>query len=82
MEDKYSLKFTPKGAEDLDNIYQYISEKLFAGSTADIILRKINKEILRLKEFPFSCNYVSDEHLRSKGYRKLIIDNFIVFFYK
>ena len=35
---------------------------------------------MRLKEFPFSCNYVADEYLKSKGYRKLIIDNYIVFY--
>lgn len=35
---------------------------------------------MRLKEFPFSCNYVADEYLRNKGYRKLIVDNYIVFY--
>ena len=35
---------------------------------------------MRLKEFPFSCSYVADEFLRNKGYRKLIIDNYIVFY--
>ncbi|MDW7669905.1 MAG: type II toxin-antitoxin system RelE/ParE family toxin, partial [Bacillota bacterium] len=32
------------------------------------------------KEFPFSCNYVVDEYLKKKGYRKLIIDNYIAFY--
>ncbi len=35
---------------------------------------------MRLREFPFSCNYVADEYLRNKGYRKLIVDNYIVFY--
>ena len=33
-----------------------------------------------LRDFPFSCNYVADEYLRVKGYRKLIVDNYIVFY--
>lgn len=71
---------TPKAAEDLDNIFQYISERLFATSSATNILVSIERGIMGLKEFPFSCNYVADEYLKSKGYRKLIIDNYIVFY--
>ena len=35
---------------------------------------------MRLRSFPFSCNYVGEEYLRNKGYRKLIVDNYIVFY--
>ena len=80
MENNYIVKMTPKAADDLDNIYRYISEELFAISAATNILERIEKEIMRLKEFPFSCNYVADEYLRNKGYRKLIVDNYIVFY--
>ena len=71
---------TPKAADNLDNIYRYISEELFATSAATNILERIEKEIMRLSKLPFSCNYVADKYLRNKGYRKLIIDNYIVFY--
>lgn len=80
MENNYNIKMTPKAAEDLDNIYKYISEELFAVSSAANILEGIEKGIMGLREFPFSCNYVADEYLRNKGYRKLIVDNYIVFY--
>jgi toxin ParE1/3/4 len=80
MANNYTIKMTPKAADDLDNIYRYISEELFAASAATNILERIEKEIIRLKEFPFSCNHVADEFLRNKGYRKLIVDNYIVFY--
>lgn len=80
MVNNYTIKMTPKVADDLDNIYRYISEELFATSEATNILERIEKEIMRLKEFPFSCNYVADEYLRNKGYRKLVVDNYIVFY--
>lgn len=80
MANNYTIKVTPKAADDLDNIYRYISEELFATSSATNILDRIEKEIMRLREFPFSCNYVADEYLRNKGYRKLIVDNYIVFY--
>ena len=80
MENNYIVKMTPKAGTDLDNIYGYISEELFAVSAAENILERLETGIMRLKEFPFSCNYVADEFLRNKGYRKLIIDNYIVFY--
>ncbi|SDK09155.1 type II toxin-antitoxin system RelE/ParE family toxin [Natronincola ferrireducens] len=80
MVNKYSIKMTPRAVADLDNIFKYISEELFAASVAGNILERIEREIMRLKDFPFSCNYVADEYLRNKGYRKLIVDNYIVFY--
>lgn len=76
----YTIKMTPKSVEDLDKIYSYIAEELFAEKSAKGILDRIEKSIMRLEEFPFSCNYVADEFLRNKGYRKLIIDNYIAFY--
>jgi len=75
----YSLKFTPKAGEDLEQIYSYISEKLFDITAANNLLEKIEHRIMRLKEFPCSCGLVSNKLLKSKGYRKLIVENYIVF---
>jgi toxin ParE1/3/4 len=80
MANNYTIKMTPKAANDLDDIYRYISEKLFATSAATNILERIEKEIMRLRKFPFSCNYVADEYLRNKGYRKLIVDNYVALY--
>ena len=75
----YSLKFTPKAGEDLEQIYSYISGKLFNPPAASDLLEKIEQGIMKLKDFPNSCSLVSDELLKSKGYRKLIVENYIVF---
>ena len=71
---------TPKAAGDLDNIYNYISKELYAEEVADKLLDIIETSIMALKEFPFSRNYVADAFLKSKGYRKLIIDSYIAFY--
>jgi addiction module RelE/StbE family toxin len=76
----YDLKFTPKASEDLEQIYSYISEKLFADTAANNLLEKIESSIKRLKDFPCSCSLVSDKLLNSKGYRKLIVENYIAFY--
>ncbi|WP_459928780.1 hypothetical protein [Desulfosporosinus burensis] len=40
-ENNFSLKFTPKANEDLEQIYSYISGKLFAEIAADNLLERI-----------------------------------------
>lgn len=76
----FSQKFTPKAGEDLDEIYFYISTKLTAEIAAENLMDKMEGAILRLKEFPFSGSYVLDELLKRRGYRKLIVENYIVFY--
>lgn len=80
MESKYTIKFTAKAEWDLDEIYNYISIELSAEDAAINLMDKIQFGIMSLKDFPLSCSYVLDKPLRSKGYRKLIIGNYIVFY--
>ncbi|MHB8077031.1 type II toxin-antitoxin system RelE/ParE family toxin [Desulfosporosinus fructosivorans] len=80
LENSYSLKFTPKASEDLEQIYSYISEKLFAENTADNLLVRIENTIMRLKDFPYSCSFVLEESLKNRGYRKLVLDRYIAFY--
>ena len=76
----YDLKFSPIAEEDLDEIYNYISTKLFAEKAAKKLMEKIEARIMRLADLPFSCNFVTNELLKNRGYRKLIVDNYIVFY--
>lgn len=46
MANNYTMKMTPKAADDLDNIYRYMSEELFATSSATSILDRIEKEMM------------------------------------
>ena len=76
----YKLKFTPKAEEDLDEIYSYIAAKLFAETAAVNLMGKIEDAFMRLEKYSFSCSFVFDEPLKSRGYHKLIIDNYIAFY--
>ena len=76
----YRITFTPVASEDLEAIYRYISKELHAEGAAVNFLEKIETSIMRLKAYPFSCNRVEDEFLRKKGYRKLIVENYVAFY--
>ncbi len=80
MATKYKLNFTPVAYEDLDQIYNHIAIELQATKAATELMENIEDKIMRLKQFPYSCELVNDTLLQEKGYRKLIIDNYIVFY--
>ena len=79
-ESRYNIKLTPKAYEDLDEIYEYIANNLFNINAAENLMNEIESSIMRLKDFPLSCGYVGDEVLKRKGYRKLIVGNYIAFY--
>jgi len=80
MRNEYSIKFVPLANKDLNQIYYYISEELLEDQMAIKVIRKIESSIMRLKNFPLSCRLVEDDYLRDKGYRKLVVDSYIVFY--
>lgn len=76
----YRLLFTVMAERDLDDSYNYITTRLFANLAAENLMDKIETSIIRLTQLPFSCGFVLDETLKNRGYRKLIVDNYIVFY--
>ncbi|RJQ30442.1 MAG: type II toxin-antitoxin system RelE/ParE family toxin [Peptococcaceae bacterium] len=80
MQNSYKLKFTPIANGDLYGIYRYISEHLVAPKAANDLMDNIETSIMRLKDFPYSGSLVADDILNSRGYRKLIVKNYIVFY--
>lgn len=80
VESNFVVKFTPVANNDVEEIYSYISLELFAEDAAVNLLSRMESNIMRLKYFPFSGSNLANDILRHKGYRKVIIDNYIVFY--
>jgi toxin ParE1/3/4 len=79
-ENKYSVEFTVKAGADLEQIYLYIANDLFNPDAAQRLLDKFEKHIMILRSYPFSSNVVQDTFLQKKGYRKLVVENYLVFY--
>lgn len=79
-ENSYDLRLTPKASDDLDEIYEYIPNNLHNLKAAVRLMSEMETNLLRLKDFPLSGSLRNDEFLRKKGYRKLIVENYIVFY--
>lgn len=79
MLDRYHVKLAPVAEDDLDRIFQYISEQLAAPNAANNLMEDMETSIMRLGDFPYSGSPVADDFLSSRGYRKLVVKNYLVF---
>ncbi len=51
----YEIIFTDTAKEELEEIYEYISENLLEVGPANRLMDKIEQSILRLEQNPYSC---------------------------
>ena len=76
----WQVLYTKRANEDLQNIYRYIAEELKVPETAQKLTIKIMDKIDTLNEMPKRNPLYNKEPWKSRGLRKLIIDNFIAFY--
>ncbi|MZQ99361.1 MAG: type II toxin-antitoxin system RelE/ParE family toxin [Acidaminobacter sp.] len=77
---RYIIRLTPIAEQDIQEISDYIAVELKNELPAIDFLEKLEYQILRLEEFPLSCELVNDKLLRLKKYRKLLVNNNLVFY--
>lgn len=77
---KYNIQITEPAEKDLREIGTYISRELLERETAKRVILKIAEGINSLEDMPLRNALVSDERLAYKGIRKILVDNYIVFY--
>lgn len=77
---EYRIKMTSLAERDLDSIYAYIAYELVADQAANNVVDRIENAIRNLKQFPLSSGLVDEPVLREKGYRRLVVGNYVVFY--
>lgn len=80
ISNKYKVKVNPRAIRELDNIYKYISNEKLAPENAKGQVDRIKKAILNLDTFPQSHQERNEGKYAGKGYRQLLIDNYITIF--
>lgn len=78
--DNYKVKINPKAIRDLESIYKYIAIEKQVPQNAKGQVDRIKNAILRLNTFPQSHQERNVGRYAGKGYRQLIIDNYIAIF--
>lgn len=77
--ENFQIRFTPLAYEDLDEIDTYISVTLVNPQAAERLLEEMENSINQLIQFPYIGSEVDDPYLARKGYRKLVVENYLVF---
>lgn len=78
--DKYTVKINPKAFRDLDIIFEYIAHEKLSPENALGQISRIKKAILGLSFFPQAHQERLEGRFTRKGYRQLLIDNYIIIF--
>ena len=78
--DKYKIKLNPRAIRELDSIYEYIANDKLDPENAKGQVDRIKKAILGLDTFPQSHQVRNEGRYAQKGYRQLLIDNYIAIF--
>lgn len=78
--DKYKVKINPRAIRELDSIYDYIAKEKLAPENARGQIEKIKKAVLNLSTFPQSHQERNEGRYAEKGYRQLLIDNYLAIF--
>jgi len=76
----YKIRITTPAQTEMRETYFYIAEQLCNPTAAERLISQIVDAIQSLSERPGRYPLVSDQYLASKGYRKIVVRNHLVFF--
>lgn len=76
----YEIEFTEDCREEINEIYEYISEKLVAENSAKKLMRKMRDAVMDLSESPNLYMKIEKKDKLKREYRRIVIDNFVVLY--
>ncbi|MBO5185106.1 MAG: type II toxin-antitoxin system RelE/ParE family toxin [Clostridia bacterium] len=77
---EYKVKITDEALSDMNQIYDYINETLLSPENAISQYNRIADGILKLSSFPKRFHTLDFDPCRTKGLRRMIVDNYSVFY--
>jgi addiction module RelE/StbE family toxin len=78
--DKYRIKLNKRAFKDIDSIFEYIALEKLSPENAKRQTDRIWNALKALDTFPQSHQERNEGRYAGKGYRQLIIDNYIAIF--
>lgn len=76
----YDIRYLPIAQRDMEEIVLYISDVLKAPKAAVELLDELERGILRLREYPYSCRVYEPVKRLETEYRALVVKNYLVFY--
>lgn len=76
----YEVQITQEALQDLELIYDYIANKLFAPQAAEAIYNSLTGAILSLDCFPERCALLESQSEFFKSIRRMVVGKYSVFY--
>ncbi len=76
----YEIEFTEDCRDEVNEIYEYISEKLVAENSAKKLMRKMRDAVMDLSETPNLYMKIEKKDRNKREFRRMVIDNFVVLY--
>ncbi|MCH5162087.1 MAG: type II toxin-antitoxin system RelE/ParE family toxin [Clostridiales bacterium] len=80
MSKKIDFRFLPSALKDIDEVFDYITQKLCNQKAANDLMGKLDETIDNIRLFPQSFPLHEDSELKSNFVRKVSVDNYILFY--
>jgi len=80
LDDKFSLRYTPKYVEDLNEIVDYITYKLHNSNSAMNLVKRIEDAILERLNCPLVFESFQSSRKRRYPYYRIYVDNFTIYY--
>jgi addiction module RelE/StbE family toxin len=77
---RYKIEIAEPAENDLYELSNYIAKELLEPDIALRLVDKIGYEIIKLEDMPLRNGLVIDERLAFQGIRRIIVDNYTVFY--
>lgn len=79
--DKYEVKVTKQALEQMRAIIHYVSYDLMAPKAAENLLNELKLAIMELSALPQRYSLIDEEPWRSEGIRKIVVKNFLIYYW-
>ncbi len=78
--DRYKVYLSPQAYREIDAIYEYIKNELYADTAAERLVERLEKAILSLEEFPYRAAERNVGSFANQGYRQLFVENYVIIY--
>lgn len=77
---KYEVEYTEKCIEEMNEIYEYISNNLKNNNAAKRLLSKVNQQIIHLSASPEIYMKIGKADRLRREYHRMVVKNYIVLY--
>ena len=77
---QFKIVFTDNCKQEMDDIYNYISNNLYAPKAVKKLMNKVEKTIQSLKDMPKAYATIKKYDELEMEYRRIVINNYVIIY--